>query len=352
MGINYVDDILEEDDPARRRENLDRLIREGTPSELIAMTALSVLSEDDEIRHLALARADERNREDGESASKVVGLIRSWRRDGALISWPEPMNAEQAARAAEIEAAFLSGSPLAVAEEGPGTQGNTASSPRRTKKCDACSTEISVDEMHVIPGPVVCRAVISGFEPSRLEVGAAAQLRMRMLHDPERRKQLIVQAWRSAALKSHEADWGLCDTCHGELAAFKTAGRCIKCKTRPGDPVLYQYGVLNGQTKTIHGIDGVALCSQCVRRHRLGCAGLALALALASAAYAWWVFFTAGGKHFIDNHDAFGWAGLLAVPFGIVMLLGVYGFLTESAKSIAISLRKQHLEKMGFNFFR
>ena len=110
--MNYYDDILNEKNAEKRKKNLDKLIEEKTPTELLVMTAIAVLSEDDLIRKTALERVDERNAEEGDAAGRVVSLIQSWRREGALMTWPEPMNEKQERRAEDIEEAYYAQNPL------------------------------------------------------------------------------------------------------------------------------------------------------------------------------------------------------------------------------------------------
>jgi hypothetical protein len=114
MG-NYFTDILSEQDPAKRKENLDQRLAERLPADLIVFTALSVLSDDDDIRRTVLEHVDARNREESGTTARLIELIRSWRREGALMTWPEPMDDKQKGRAAEIEAAYMAHSPLSSA---------------------------------------------------------------------------------------------------------------------------------------------------------------------------------------------------------------------------------------------
>ena len=94
MG-NYFKDIVSEEDPVKRKENLDKLIAERTPSELLVLTVISIVSDDDVIRRTALERIDARNREEGNAAARVISVIQSWRREGAVMTWPEPMDQAQ-----------------------------------------------------------------------------------------------------------------------------------------------------------------------------------------------------------------------------------------------------------------
>jgi len=111
MG-NYATDILNEKDPVKRMENLHKRLAERLPADLIVFTALSVLSDDDEVRRTVLEHVDARERNEGNTASRIALLIQSWRSEGALMTWPEPMNAIQNKRAAEIEAACRAKLPL------------------------------------------------------------------------------------------------------------------------------------------------------------------------------------------------------------------------------------------------
>ncbi|HLO31290.1 MAG TPA: hypothetical protein VK249_19225 [Anaerolineales bacterium] len=115
MSINYFKDILSEEDPIKRKENLGKRLAERLPADLIVFTALSVLSDDNEIRRTVLQHIDARNQEDSNTSAKVIQLIQSWRREGALMTWPEPMNDIQKSRAAQIEAAYYAHSPLSSA---------------------------------------------------------------------------------------------------------------------------------------------------------------------------------------------------------------------------------------------
>lgn len=110
---NYFEDIVSEKDPAIRKKNLDALIAERTPSEILVLTIISIVSDDEVIRRTALERIDKRNQQEGNTAARVASLIDSWRREGAIMTWPEPMNAEERMRAAEIEGALLAGRRLA-----------------------------------------------------------------------------------------------------------------------------------------------------------------------------------------------------------------------------------------------
>ena len=112
MG-NYFKDIVSETDAPTRKKNLDALIAERTPSEILVLTILSIVSDDDVVCRTALGRLDDRNRGEGNTAARVSGLIDSWRREGAMMTWPEPMNDVQKKRAAEIETACRTGTPLA-----------------------------------------------------------------------------------------------------------------------------------------------------------------------------------------------------------------------------------------------
>ena len=111
MG-NYFKDIISESDPVKRKQNLEERLAERQPADLIVFTALSVISDDPDVRKRVLEHVDEREREEGNTSARLVELIRSWRREGALMTWPEPMTDVQQARAAEIEAAYVSNSPL------------------------------------------------------------------------------------------------------------------------------------------------------------------------------------------------------------------------------------------------
>ena len=111
-SVNYVTDIVREGDPIRRKENLAKLIAERTPAEVLVLTAISVLSEDAMIRRAALERLDECNRDEGNTAARVIVLLQSWKADGALLTWPNAMDANQTSRALQIEAAYRSRSPL------------------------------------------------------------------------------------------------------------------------------------------------------------------------------------------------------------------------------------------------
>jgi len=114
MG-NYFEDILSEKNPVKRKENLDKRLAERLPADLIVFTALSVLSDDNEIRRTVLEHIDARERAEGNTAARIIVLIQSWRREGALMTWPEPMTDVENKRAAEIEAAYHTRSPLASA---------------------------------------------------------------------------------------------------------------------------------------------------------------------------------------------------------------------------------------------
>jgi len=129
MG-NYFKDIIEKKDPVTRKKNLDALIAERAPTEILVLTIISIVSDDDVIRRTALERLNERNREEGDTAARVASLIQSWRSEGAIMTWPEPMNAEQNRRAAEIEAACHARFPLAsvVKSEAPYSKGFFATS--------------------------------------------------------------------------------------------------------------------------------------------------------------------------------------------------------------------------------
>ncbi|HUP61873.1 MAG TPA: Yip1 family protein [Thermoanaerobaculia bacterium] len=138
----YGPDILEERDPARRMQNLQKLIAERQPTEILVLTAISILSDDSEIRRVALERLDERNAEEGNASARVAVMIDSWRREGALMTWPQPMDARQSARAARIERAHRARMPLASAapdQEMPPAQAQPAAvdSPRSAASAPA-----------------------------------------------------------------------------------------------------------------------------------------------------------------------------------------------------------------------
>jgi hypothetical protein len=113
MGINYVADIIKEADASKRIANLDRLIAERMPAELLVLTAISVLSDDPRVRRTALERVDSRNTSEGNAAARVISLLQSWSREGQLMTYPHSMDDAQKTRAAEIEAAHAHRRPLA-----------------------------------------------------------------------------------------------------------------------------------------------------------------------------------------------------------------------------------------------
>lgn len=114
MG-NYFTDILSETDPVKRMENLRERLAERLPADLIVFTAISVLSDDSVIRRTVLEHVDAREQAEGNTAARIILLLQSWRKEGALMTWPEPMNDVQKRRAAEIEKAYNMRSPLSSA---------------------------------------------------------------------------------------------------------------------------------------------------------------------------------------------------------------------------------------------
>lgn len=114
MG-NYFEDIVSEADPATRKKNLDALIAAREPTEILVLTILSVVHDDEVIRRTALGRLDARDKAEGDVKSRVSSLIRSWRDEGAILTWPEPMEGIQTERASRIEAACRRGSLLVAA---------------------------------------------------------------------------------------------------------------------------------------------------------------------------------------------------------------------------------------------
>jgi|SRR5215212_2206694 len=111
----YGADILDEKDPARRIENLKKLIADRPPTEILVLSILAIVSEDDNVRRVALERLDERNAAEGTTSARVATLIKSWRSEGMIMTWPEPMTDVQAARASSIERAHYLRVPLATA---------------------------------------------------------------------------------------------------------------------------------------------------------------------------------------------------------------------------------------------
>jgi hypothetical protein len=98
---------LEGTDAAVRRQAVLDLIADQRATEVLELTGIAVLSDDPDVRRLALRRLDDRG-----AADRAIGLIRSWRREGALMGVSEQMNADERSRAAEIEAAHLLRQPL------------------------------------------------------------------------------------------------------------------------------------------------------------------------------------------------------------------------------------------------
>ena len=94
--------VLNSPDPAERKSALLSFIDCQEPTEVLVLTGVAVLSDDPEVRRIALDRIVARDH-----AERAVALIRSWRETGGLLSLAGPMNAEHRMRAAEIEGDFI-----------------------------------------------------------------------------------------------------------------------------------------------------------------------------------------------------------------------------------------------------
>ena len=94
--------ILNSPDHAGRKAALLQLIERHEATEVLQLTGLAVLSDDPEVRQIALDGIVQRG-----NAGSAIGLIRSWRDGGSLLNLAGPMNAEHRMRAGEIEGDFL-----------------------------------------------------------------------------------------------------------------------------------------------------------------------------------------------------------------------------------------------------
>ncbi len=94
--------ILAEPDSDTRKAVLMELIARREPAEVLMLTGISVLSEDDEIRAIALDALASRG-----TGRRAGSLLTSWRRDGSLLAVAGAMTGEQRLRASEVMGELL-----------------------------------------------------------------------------------------------------------------------------------------------------------------------------------------------------------------------------------------------------
>ena len=95
--VNVMKNILTGSNADTRKAALMELLARREPAEVLMLTGISVLSEDREIRAVALDALASRG-----NGRRAVSLLTSWRRDGSLPTVAGAMTGEQRLRASEV----------------------------------------------------------------------------------------------------------------------------------------------------------------------------------------------------------------------------------------------------------